>query len=683
MGKYRLYLDESGDFRNDNTNLHQNPSLVGGILVKDNAISTQAAEDILISIFKKTEVHANREEAQKRIATVEEIKNRGATLVIFENKERANILNNHLTYLNVVAEGIVKLKQRLIATDKHATLEVVIATRTVEREEGERKERIAASEYHERLQEKLHLEIARGNLSRKYLMIPVSYAVATKDPHLKLSDFVCNLYLIRTSTSKFDEAQRKKIQELYKDCFYSSFIETNEERIQEMILKGHKEEAIFIALTEDDIGMTMEAFVQRYLSKEQTTEKELSNYLSQIMHRIDNLIVNNFDYSGTKRILNRAYDELLYEIKRQGIPEDGRFELDILLYQYAIQTHTGDDDVWESDKRFQAALKNTTDLLVRMKYYIKYQNRRAMNFKNYFYYEEAIGILDETISHVKDFVDLMQFLEPNEETPIAYEELGKLYGSKGMNLLVVAYQEDGQYEEAIENFKLGKQQFYYEQDQQRQDIYIAASYIRAGQFEKGLMYLIHQGEAPFDAKAVAAALQLWLNDCVKHIFYLNVFMFGLNHAKQAQHDIANWMEEALQQASFKLETYLEKCENGSFVTKALISWHYGYYMYLKGDLEKSLIALKLAAQCLETSLESSLNRFIHLGILATQLRVERAKGKAQKQENDFAKKLEICINELPDEHKAHFLQYFELEALQMSKFEDAQLEKLIRRTWAI
>lgn len=102
--RLELWLDESGDFKNDQ-NPRLNPSLVGGVLIKAEVINEHEAA----SILGKDYVHFTDESGDFNISKLQALKERGAEFVIFQSAERVTIIDSDTTYLNVLAEGIIQL----------------------------------------------------------------------------------------------------------------------------------------------------------------------------------------------------------------------------------------------------------------------------------------------------------------------------------------------------------------------------------------------------------------------------------------------------------------------------------------------------------------------------------------------------------------------------------------------
>ena len=110
MKIFNLWLDESGDFRNDDKKKkNELPSLVGGILTEGGSFSDQAVQSILPEEGTYHSVERNDQLDRFRRIREKLFVNRNNRFVVFNNQECVMIVDNNLTYLNIIAEGILQL----------------------------------------------------------------------------------------------------------------------------------------------------------------------------------------------------------------------------------------------------------------------------------------------------------------------------------------------------------------------------------------------------------------------------------------------------------------------------------------------------------------------------------------------------------------------------------------------
>ena len=108
MKIFNLWLDESGDFRNDDKKKkNELPSLVGGILTEGGSFSDQAVQSILPEEGTYHSVERNDQLDRFRRIREKLFVNRNNRFVVFNNQECVMIVDNNLTYLNIIAEPTV------------------------------------------------------------------------------------------------------------------------------------------------------------------------------------------------------------------------------------------------------------------------------------------------------------------------------------------------------------------------------------------------------------------------------------------------------------------------------------------------------------------------------------------------------------------------------------------------
>lgn len=239
-----LWLDESGDFQQDN-NLNRNPSLVGGVLIEKNKLYKNHLSKILGSEY----VHSN--EINKgfgafSLHVLQSIIEYGGQLIIFENEERLQIVDSTITYLNILSEGIIQLLQLLSAEYGQVELDILIAVRLdMEKQEIHRGDIIQYNDYVSRLEEKIILGLARRSLVSRNYKYSVKLASARNDQRLMISDVVCNSWLTRNS-KKFTDEQRTRIQKMFLEKYrFTVFEKSTTAYIKRLIAEGELAEAIF------------------------------------------------------------------------------------------------------------------------------------------------------------------------------------------------------------------------------------------------------------------------------------------------------------------------------------------------------------------------------------------------------------------------------------------------------
>ena len=131
MRRFELWLDESGDFSNDQRKVERNekPSLVGGLLIENNTFADQEISMILPEAGTYHSVDMKDQLARFRKIDERLFRNPANRLVVFSNQECIMILDNNITYLNIISQGILQILKYLNALYGDVFLRVVIANR--------------------------------------------------------------------------------------------------------------------------------------------------------------------------------------------------------------------------------------------------------------------------------------------------------------------------------------------------------------------------------------------------------------------------------------------------------------------------------------------------------------------------------------------------------------------------
>lgn len=250
MKKIFLYLDESGNFEKDGR-MRDNPSLVGGYLKYDQPMTDEEAE----AICQGKKIHSYKlpplEFASLAISTLGKMQREGCYFVIFENKERLEIVDGDTTYLNIISEGVVQLMQLLKSRFGQIEFNLLIALRVaVNRPEYKYQEKgfyISWDEYKKRLQEKIIIGASKIAKDFHIKNWDIKFADANKDFRLMLSDIVCHSRF--RQNKKFDENQKNELEKLYNEGFiFSVFPEELDVSINRNLVKGNIAEAFFDVL---------------------------------------------------------------------------------------------------------------------------------------------------------------------------------------------------------------------------------------------------------------------------------------------------------------------------------------------------------------------------------------------------------------------------------------------------
>ena len=180
MRTYQLFLDESGQFKENNSNgkRKQDPSIVGGYLALNKNCNTYWAKKLLKKIKESTSAFSNisidpfhgMKTADSNLSAFitsllqELCSDERVCLVEFKNERGLDIVNSDITYLNVLTEGIIQLILGLMKeTDNEIHLDIDFAQRVdvTQKEESNKRiiQYINQKEYKDRLEERLVLQL--------------------------------------------------------------------------------------------------------------------------------------------------------------------------------------------------------------------------------------------------------------------------------------------------------------------------------------------------------------------------------------------------------------------------------------------------------------------------------------------------------------------------------------------
>ena len=201
MRSFELYLDESGQFINEDKAI--TPSLIGGILVKKDDLSITKAKDIMDEAIKNVPgnyVHINdiskkdlKLSGKVAVDIMQKIRLIPAYTVIFSNNELLDFKDDKLLYLNIMAEGIINLLEKLSSEKADAVeLDVIAAVRR-DLSVDDNKTIIEIEEYSNRIKERIYMKMAEKNIFlSKNCKVNFKLSSARTNPKLMLSDIVCN-----------------------------------------------------------------------------------------------------------------------------------------------------------------------------------------------------------------------------------------------------------------------------------------------------------------------------------------------------------------------------------------------------------------------------------------------------------------------------------------------------------
>lgn len=584
MKRFELWLDESGDFEKDDSQKKAKavPSLIGGLLTENSSFPDSAVGTIIPEEYYHSIDHADQLERFRRID--EKLSKRTENrFVVFSNQERVNIVDNNLTYLNIIAEGILQLLKSLKARYGTVFLRVLIANRvdtTTGRDYSSSV--VSVGEYEKRLNEKMVLASLENSISSQEWELRT--ASARKDKRLMLADIVCNTFFTRQRKNKFDQQERAYIESIYTDSertlVFTVFESFSEKLFRNDLLNGHIGEAVsnICLCAEEDV-------LERCFSLLKQRMKESGPSDLRLQYRFVSAYVEYYmnvdrDFDLCSRLLTnllKYYIPLLKEEGGKEILEDAnRLELDLRFYLMTTYTHTGNiEGAAALEHECREAVEQLPPTLDTVSYKIRFAHRNVINLINMFDFESALLEVDAIIDRCAEVEELLGLVCPDRE--IAYEEMAKALGTRVQirTFLLRMHSDKDFYLEACRDSDLAICKFENQTDKQRQYLYRVQMETDAKQYDIALEYLYRavgigeflQGDSAEDQESAAQE-----NDLVQSR-YQNAS--GKNEEIRREANLRKLWKEAEKYSPFAVCAYIRLMAEGAIsgwpLAKALYS----------------------------------------------------------------------------------------------------------------
>ena len=551
--------------------------MVGGLLIEGNSFPELYINAVLPEEGTYHSVAENDQLERFKIIEGKLEENNSNRFVVFSNQERIMIIDNNLTYLNIISEGILQLLKNLKAQFGDVFLRVIIANRvdtTTGLEPG--KSIVQQSEYEKRLKEKLL--IASLNNSIKESEWALQTSSARKDKRLMLADIICNTFYTRGKKKKFSSEERAYIDSIYTD---------KEKTLIFTVFESVLEKQFRTNLIENRIG---EAVASICLS---TNRETLESCFLLLDSRLSNCGVHEIDfqykfieayigyYVNVARdfelcniYLNNLLDYYIPLLKKY-YPEHyaERLVLDIKFYLLTVNTHTGNvSEAKRIENECGGLISNLPTSLDTINYKIKFENRRIINLINSFDYDEALARVNELIRKCGEIKELLSLI--SDVKPYHYDEYAKALGTRLQLKRLMLRKDRSLYSSAKKDSDEAILEFTNQSDRQRQFIYRTLLEIEEGNYDDALHYL----KLTAGLEDTAAIRELWEVLEPGSVFAICAFVKLM--ADSEKWEPANEMYSVFSTSSFLQN--LEKEANPAYPAHVII-WKSAYY-YAKNHL---------------------------------------------------------------------------------------------------
>ena len=516
--QFYLYLDESGDFDKDLLEEWKNESLVGGFLTKNTPVDDNTIKSILLKCWKKIfpndrllsenailkKIRHSTELDEQKKDIVCEILNQAEQLgefVIFQNYNKAKIINSTVTYVNIMADGIVQLLSRLVLENPYDRIQMhVIAgfrkDTTHEVTDDPLSGYINKNECVDRIRERIILlSLKNNNILSNKSSVTFEYMDDKRTMPLILSDYICNFYYTNTARIYRNEyKQGRTYQQHLMDKYHGNNMFSlygNSER--ERLMSYMSALDYSTALYEVSVGLIKQpenrnSLIQAFVRLPSPVQ---INYLKSFDSYINNIVgVERRLTDDTLEILNNAVD-MFREIEMNNGTDTTAGIFSLYLYKLAVYNHRGElvqmKEVFEKCKDMIGSLMYRGEYL---DYIFIFYNRYAVYLIDNFAVEEAYELIDKVREAFEGLeLAVASFPYQEESKTFSYIQLGKLLGTQAQCCHYLLRQGELTYDKAAEISNLAISNFTDEFDRRRQYQYRADIEAAAGHYKEAWDYL--------------------------------------------------------------------------------------------------------------------------------------------------------------------------------------------------
>ncbi|WP_419871484.1 hypothetical protein [Candidatus Pristimantibacillus sp. PTI5] len=535
MGKYELWLDESGDFVKDIQDQSIVPSVVGGALVPTEHGPREAAKLLIDEIkashgiYSKT-IHATEMDpvsfarmANDLFAALSE---RSIVPITFENRERLEIIDADLTYLNLLAEGVIQLFQTLAVNHKEVSIHIIAArrVRTGELAPAIGIDLIPSADYISRLRERITIGMARRSLTEQMKNWTWSFALgsARQDEHLMIADIISHAWYRKER--KFKAEQYDRLIAFFESGYtFTVFDRTSRVAVKQLAADGEVGAALYEWLL--SVGETataaervapvdlvlLEGVLQRLV---QLPEYSQQAQLMMLESRIKTLSMVERNFDSIQKQLQLA-EKFMIPFLSDNCPVAEQFIFGIYFNLLTTATHQG--DVVQADlqiQRMKIRLPKFGGRWETIRIAVDFYLRESVHLLNIYDTEKAI----EQLSRLERFLDeTIGLFSLVGDFGIGQEELrsshrGKILGTRLQAYLFHSRRNPKYYDLAREDSNKAIAEFDKPGDQLRQLQYRAQLECDAGECKEAYQWLLKAYQLPAGESSPTDLLEAVLRD---------------------------------------------------------------------------------------------------------------------------------------------------------------------------
>ena len=564
--EYELWLDESGDFTREVSKQQQRlkGSLVGGILM-DKPNAERIARSSLVDPGRN---HAMKmdpaDKAPYVLSTLEKIRDEyGAREVFFENAEYIDMKNSRSLYLQIVAEGILRLLQYLNAGVESVSLNVLIAHRM---DRGVSS--IEPEEYIQRLmwligQKRRQNRILLDSNSR----LSIEFEKAHRSQKLQLADFACNTRLTRDSQAFSGPDVRNRVFRLHEQALIFTMVEqTAFNRIQQQLAQGYIADSIMEYFNiAEMLDVTDRKKITAIICERlgHTNYRLLKSQMKDLSSQLTAKVAVEDDYEITERLLKRIEEEFLPVLEKSGAPYL-QLEFNLYLQLADVFLREGDtSNAAEMLKKCEERQRDAGNHIEDLFTWYQLLEKQGLLLIDTFEYKKAVKVM-ESASAI--FTTLMTAVVAQPEMKTRFPDICSEYYGDALCMQIYAMmflqrEQPELYDELVRLSDIALTQYpAVEGELERHRQYRSHIEMEAGKYEEALRWLILAKEIQTGSLGEDDLISFLdtVTDTEPTIscwYYLMYYTLIMAEAKRSECPLADIMFGALQKSQKLLRAY--------------------------------------------------------------------------------------------------------------------------------
>lgn len=563
--KYKLFLDESGQFTGSKTETDDSrSSIVAGLLIEnydEKKYDENWAQRLLEKVKGKSpsfrririnpyhgmeEKDPNNGEFAYQVLK-EMLSNPNIKLINFKNAMRNYVIDSNRTYLMVFCEGVIKLLTDLLSSSEDdIDLEILYAARQNLNQfnglETNAFSQIDIKEYKRRLEERFQQEFMLLPEAKRLRVVNrnLSPDSGTGSRILNLADVVC--FGLRGGMMPDPEGIIRippRFQELIKKldvCEYKVGENSKWSKLNQLLIEDKISEVILYWYTDEDTlpEGPLQEFLPKFEEKLLGKIKQRSFDMKIVFQALSNYLKNkirNGENEPAKNLIKRLEEEFCNFLAANQLGYKA-FLFDLYFHDITRCSHEGLDgeasnliakaeELLHSEKLFECK---------DIPYLTSYKHRKVENFINLFQAEAAIGEIEQLIASEQQYAEYAAMFD---SVVVRNSELGKLYGTY-IRIVSYFYGNDEVYveqakeylEEALANFAKDART-----DISRAYLNGCNLYCALQNQDKAQEYLALALNCDNSPEAIAEAIKKETKNDYYLMSYMHVMGLGKNNAK--------------------------------------------------------------------------------------------------------------------------------------------------------